>query len=104
MDPAYFDSFQTFCARTLDQTGWEIYCEPVRVNAETCANWVENGIRPIYNKMKWTWVKTGEHYGEAGQIFLLLLVAGIAKNVFFRKKKDAKEVCPCRRTRRLRHP
>lgn len=87
MNAPLFNSFESVCKRSFDQTGWEDYCVPLRQHVEAAAIWSEKAARPVLNKVQWTWKKSGEHFGETGQFLLILLAAGIAHNLWSRMKK-----------------
>ena len=86
-----FDSFQSLCTDTLANTGYAQYCKPVRNAAEKITNWTQDAARTIHDGAQSSWKKTGKHYGPAGQLLLVGLVAGIAYNVLGRKKGEKEE-------------
>lgn len=87
-----FDSFESYCKSYLNNTEYDKYCEPVRQQAEASTNWFQEAAYGAYEMGKNSWDKTGKHFGAAGQLVLILTVAGIAYNIFGGKKKQSENV------------
>ena len=87
-----FGSFESYCKSSLNNTEYVKYCEPVRQQAEASAKWFQEAAYDAYGMGKDSWDKTGKHFGTAGQIVVILAVAGIAYNIFGGKKKQSENV------------
>ena len=85
-----FDSFESFCINSLSNTEYVEYCKPIRQQAEASANWFQDKAYSVYDMGRYSWDKTGKHFGTAGQIVVILAVAGIAYNIFGAKRNKVK--------------
>jgi hypothetical protein len=48
-------------------------------------DWFHQAVHPLFAYAKWTWQKSGEHYGPTAQLGLILLVGAIFYNLFRRR-------------------
>ena len=95
---SFFDSFESSCKSTLNNTEYADYCMPIRKQVEATANWFQDMGESLYQLGKSGWEKTGRQFGLTGQLGLTLVVAGIAYNVLSGKKKqsDGNKHIPCK--------
>lgn len=84
----FSETFRTFCNEQFENSDYRDYCQSVRVNLEMAAAWVQDASEPLIRSAKWSWEKSGEHFGSTGQLVLSLLVLGILRNITSRKNKE----------------
>ena len=91
-ESSLFNSFESFCRRTLKDTDYIDYCAPIRKQAEASADWFQDAAQSLYEFCAGSWEKTGRQFGSVGKLGLICLVSAIAYNIFSGKQKPNKDL------------
>lgn len=89
-----FRSFETYCVSHLQNTGYDSYCGVVANGADNAyqlagsfAKRLQDIMGPIaVNTKRWVWDLSGKEFGVPAQVYLTLVVIGIASNLFYHLK------------------
>lgn len=66
--------------------------ERLQIALKPAAEWLQAALKPVAETMQWSWKASKDHYGETGQLVLILLIGGLIHNFLHQNRKNQRTV------------